>query len=108
MARKSGRGAGVGGKGRQREAPDYYNRLPSDTAYKKTAHKRAILGAVKRWLMRLAFVAALALVWHFWGENIKALVKTQASDTSQEFKEVGGNITEGRDRRSGADWVEGQ
>lgn len=106
--RSSGRGAGSRGKGRQPEAPDYYNRLPSDNAYKQTAHKRAVQNAIKRWLMRLAFVGVLALAWYLWGENIKALVKSQASDTTQEFKKVGGNITEGRDRRSGADWVEGE
>ncbi len=108
MARRSGRGAGARGKGRQPEAPDYYNRLPSDTAYKKTAHKRAVQGTIKRWLTRLAVVAALVLAWHLWGENIKGLVKSQASATGQEVKQVGGNITEGRDRRSGADWVEGE
>jgi len=106
MARRGGRGAASRGKGRGREAPDYYSRLPSDEAYKRTAHRRAIHGMIKRWLTRLAVVAAIALVWHLWGDNIKGLVRTQASQTGDEFKQVGGNIKEGRDRRSGADWVE--
>jgi hypothetical protein len=106
MAR--GRGGSAKRRGREKVTRDYYDRLPSDTEYKRTAHERAAQQARKAWLIRLLVVAALAGAVYLWGDDVMRLVRGEVQETGASFQRVGGNIKEGRDRRSGADWVEGR
>ncbi len=104
MARRRGRSTSTGGKGRQ--VPDYYEGLPSDSKYKRTAHQRAVSRARSKWLIRLVVVAAIAGAVRIWGADVVRLAKLQARQTAGQVKAVGGGITEGRDRRSGVGFDE--
>lgn len=104
MAR--GRGGSAKGRGREKVTRDYYDRLPSDAEYRQTAHRRAAQQARKAWLIRLLVVAALAVAVHFWGDDLMRLVRGEVQETGASFRQVGDNIKEGRDRRSGAGLVE--
>lgn len=102
MARRRGSGS-LRPKGR-----DIYEGLPSDASYKQTAHKRAVRGTIKGWVIRLLVVAAIALAWHLWGDDVRSIARTQANERKQAFEDGSGRIKEGRDRRAGVDWVEGE
>ncbi|MBN1457976.1 MAG: hypothetical protein JXA57_00475 [Armatimonadetes bacterium] len=92
--------------GRQRR--DIYEGLPTDAEYKRTAHKRAKSQSLKRWLVRFLFLAVIALlVWQF-GDDVKRLLRVEAHQVADEMEGVGDHIKEGRDRRAGVDWVEGE
>jgi hypothetical protein len=106
MAR--GRGGSAKRGGREKVTRDYYDRLPSDAEYRQTAHRRAAQQARKAWLIRLLVVAALAVAVHFWGDDVIRLVRGEVQETGTSLGQVGDNIKDGRDRRSGADWVEGR
>lgn len=102
MARKRG-GGSLRPRGR-----DIYEGLPSDASYKRTAHKRAVRDSIKGWVIRLLVVAAIALAWYLWGDDVRSMVRTQAYERAEEFEEGSGRIKEGRDRRAGVGWVEGE
>jgi hypothetical protein len=106
MARGRGRGAQTRGRGKP--VKDYYEGLPSDADYMRTAHQRAVHQARNTWLIRLLVVALLAGAVRLWGADVMRLVQLRLHQTGNEVKAVGGNITEGRDRRSGAGLEEGQ
>jgi len=96
---------GRGGRGRRR---DIYEGLPSDAQYKKTAHKRAIQGTIRRWLFRLFVLAAIGLAAWLWGEDLLRAVRVETQQREEEFRRGASHIEEGRDRRSGVDWIEGE
>ena len=96
-----GRGRGGMARGRGKPARDYYEGLPTDAEYKRTAHQRAAGRSRKKWLIRLVVIALLAGAVRLWGADVMRLVRLQTHETGDELKAVGGNITEGRDRRSG-------
>jgi hypothetical protein len=100
MAR--GRGGGGTRPARGTQKRDVYDGLPSDADYKRTAHRRATQQARRKWLIRLLVLAVLAAGVYFFGDTIKGAISKQARQTGSELEKVGGNITEGRDRRSGA------
>jgi len=101
--------AGRRGAGSSRpRGRDIYEGLPSDASYKRTAHKRATRKSISRWLVRLLVVAAIALAWHLWGDDVRSMMRTQAHETTAEFEEGSSRIKEGRDRRAGVGWVEGE
>ncbi|MFB3880518.1 MAG: hypothetical protein ACE149_04605 [Armatimonadota bacterium] len=92
--------------GRAKVTRDYYDRLPSDAEYQRIAHQRASRSALNAWLIRLVILLALAGAVYLWGDDLMGLIRGQAQETRASFQRVGGTIKEGRDRRSGADWVE--
>jgi hypothetical protein len=92
--------------GRQRR--DIYEGLPSDAEYKRTAHKRAGQRSIKGGLIRLLVLAVIGVViWQF-GDDVMRMVRVEAHQTSDKLEGVGSHITEGRDRRAGVDWIEGE
>lgn len=102
MARKKGSGS-LRPRGR-----DIYEGLPSDASYKRTAHQRAVRGSIKGWVTRLLVLAAIALAWYIWGDDIRSMARSQANQTTTEFEEGSNRLKEGRDRRAGVGWVEGE
>lgn len=87
---------------------DYYEGLPTDAQYKRTAHQRAAHRSIKGWIIRLGVLAVLGLlVWSF-SDDVARYFRAHAYQTSEGFQEGAGHITEGRDRRAGVDWVEGE
>lgn len=101
--------AGRRGAGSSRpRGRDIYEGLPSDASYKRTAHKRALRKSIGAWLVRLLVVAAIALAWHLWGDDVRSMMRAQAHETTEEFEEGANHIKEGRDRRAGVGWVEGE
>jgi len=105
MARGRGRGIPARGRGKVR---DYYEGLPTDGEYKRVAHQRATQGNRKKWLIRLLIVLAIAGAVRLWGDDVMRMLGSEARQTGEDVKQVGNTIKEGRDRRSGADWVEGE
>jgi hypothetical protein len=105
MARGRGRGTPLRGRGKFR---DYYEGIPTDVEYKRVAHQRAVQRSRKRWLIRLLIVALIAGAVYLWGDDVMRMASSEARQTGAEVKQVGGNIREGVERRSGADWVEGE
>ncbi len=99
---------GRGGGPSRRRGRDIYEGLPSDAAYRRTAHKRAVRKTIRAWLVRVAVLAAIALAWYLWGDDVRSMFRVQAQATTEEFEQVGDNIKEGRDRRAGVGWVEGE
>ena len=102
MARRKGTGSSRS-RGR-----DIYEGLPSDASYKRTAHKRAVRSSMRAWLVRLLVVGAIAFAWHLWGDDVRSMMRTQAHETTAEFEEGSSRLKEGRDRRAGVGWVEGE
>jgi len=100
-------GRRTGGKPFKKQGRDIYEGLPTDREYKRTAHKRAVNRTLRTWALRVLFVAAIALAWYLFGDQVRAMMRAQAHETGQEFQQVGDNIKEGRDRRAGKGWVEG-
>jgi hypothetical protein len=96
------------GKPFKKQGRDIYEGLPTDAQYKRTAHKRAVGRTIRVWAIRLLVVAAIALAWHLFGDDVRGMMRAQAHETTQEFQQVGNNIKEGRDRRAGKGWVEGE
>jgi hypothetical protein len=86
---------------------DYYEGLPTDAAYKKTAHQRAVHGSIRRWIIRIGVLAVLGLLVWLLHDDVARYARVQAYDTSEGFREGADHIREGRDRRAGVDWVEG-
>jgi hypothetical protein len=85
-----------------------YEGLPSDAEYKRTAHKRAKQQSLRRWLGRLLILAVIGvLVWQF-GDDVKRLARVEAHHVADEMQGMGDHITEGRNRRAGVDWIEGE
>jgi len=105
MARGRGRGTPTRGRGKVR---DYYEGIPTDAEYKRVAHQRAVQQSRTAWLIRLLIVALIAVAVYLWGDDVMKLARSEAREAGTEAEEVGGNIREGVDRRSGADWVEGK
>jgi hypothetical protein len=103
MARGRGRGAPTRGRGKVR---DYYEGIPTDSQYKRTAHQRSVQRNRKSWLIRLLVVALIAGAVYLWGDDVMRMARSEAQQAGAEAKRVGGNIREGVDRRGGADWVE--
>lgn len=101
MARRRGAGSS------RPRGRDVYEGLPSDASYKRTAHKRAVRNSIRGWVVRLLAVAAIALAWYVWGDDVRSMMRVQAHETAEEFQEGGDRIKEGRDRRAGVGWVEG-
>ncbi len=101
MARRRGAGSS------RPRGRDVYEGLPSDASYKRTAHKRAVRNSIRGWVVRLLAVAAIALAWYVWGDDVRSMMRVQAHETTEEFQEGGDRIKEGRDRRAGVGWVEG-
>jgi len=101
MARRRGAGSS------RPRGRDVYEGLPSDASYKRTAHKRAVRNSIRGWVVRLLAVAAIALAWYVWGDDVRSMMRAQAHETTEEFQEGGDRIKEGRDRRAGVGWVEG-
>jgi len=97
--------AGRGGRGRRR---DIYEGLPSDTQYKRTAHKRAVQGTIRRWIVRLLVLAAIGVAAWLWGDEVLRAFRAEKQQRQEEFRRGASHIEEGRDRRSGVDWIEGE
>ena len=72
----------------------------------KTAQARVKVKTRKRWLIRLAVIALLALIAHFWGPTVVRAVQGQGQQTVGEFKGLGRHIRDGVDRRSGVGFDE--
>ncbi|HUU55433.1 MAG TPA: hypothetical protein VMY87_10995 [Armatimonadota bacterium] len=102
MARRRGKGSS------RPRGRDIYEGLPSDATYKQTAHKRALRNSIRAWVVRLLVVAAIAFAWHLWGDDVRSMMRVQAHETTEEFEEGADQIKEGRDRRAGVGWVEGE
>jgi hypothetical protein len=106
MARGRGGRDLIGGRGKQ--VRDYYDGIPSDSGYKRTAHQRAVRQSRKAWRIRLLVVALLAGAVYLFGDDVMRMVRRQSQQTGTELRRVGDNIKAGRDRRSGADLTEGE
>ncbi len=97
--RRGARDTGPGGKAK--DLPDYYAKSDSDVAYSRKSHERARQQGLRQWVTRLVVVLALVAAWHFWGPMAVRIVRGEGRQTVSDFKGVGRNLQEGRDRRSG-------
>ncbi len=87
---------------------DYYEGLPTDAEYKRTAHQRAVHRSVRGWIIRIGVLLVLGLlIWQL-SDNVARYFRVQAYRESEEFREGADHIREGRDRRAGVDWIEGE
>ncbi len=87
---------------------DYYEGLPTDAEYKKTAHHRAAHRSIKSWIIRITVLVVLGLVIWLLSDDVARYFRVQAYRRSEEFREGADHIREGRDRRAGVDWTEGE
>jgi len=102
MARRRGRQAASSPRGRQKAPPDYYASSESDQTYLQVSRQRVTQKGRRRWLIRLAVLAVLALAAYVWGPTLVHLAKGESAQTVKEFQGMGRHIRSGVERRSGA------
>ena len=98
---------GQTGRGKEgRDPATYYAATDSDRRYAQRTRQRVAQQARRRWVIRLAILAALAFVIWLWGDDALRALRVQAHITGQEVRQAGEHIKDGTDRRSGADLLE--
>lgn len=101
MAGKRRGARSTAGRDKIKAPPEYYVTSKSDLAYAAQAHERARHNGLRTWLIRLALVLGVLLVWHLWGPQIVRAIRGQGQATADQVKAVSKGIQEGRDRRTG-------
>lgn len=98
-----------GSRGRSRErGRDYYEGLPTDAEYKRVAHQRARHRSTRGWVIRIGALAVLGLLIWLFKDDVARYFRVHAYQTGEGFHEGADHIREGRDRRAGVDWIEGE
>ncbi len=98
-----------GSKRQQRErGRDYYEGLPTDAEYKRTAHRRVMHQSIKSWIVRIGVLAVLGLLVWVLHDDVARYLRVHVFQKGEEYRGTRQHIEEGRDRRAGVDWVEGE
>lgn len=102
MATRLDRPRGGRGAKRPRDPATYYATSSSDRSYAREARDRVNRRARRQWLIRLLVLAVLAVAARLWGPSLVDALTARASETAEDWQEVGEHIKDGTAHRAGA------